>query len=302
MSSTWSSGESSPPIAAARPPCAQKLELSLSGLREHHRRRASPLGRGQRRVEAGGAPADHHDVEGSSGVIGAGGPSLGCYGIRAWPLPPTSELASSTTPAAHPENARRLTAIEEAMSERDWLGLELVEAPAAEPRAARARPQRRPRRLDRGALRRRAAGMIDIDTRRQRRLLGGGPARGRRRGRTRPSGCWRRRRRSPSAACARRATTPSATGRWASACSTTSRSPPRTRSRSAAPSGSWCSTGTSTTATAPRRSSTAPRRVLYSSIHQSPLYPGHRRRRRTSAAARGRATRSTCRSRPARAR
>jgi acetoin utilization deacetylase AcuC-like enzyme len=31
----------------------------------------------------------------------------------------------------HPENARRLTAIEEAMSERDWLGLELIEAPAA---------------------------------------------------------------------------------------------------------------------------------------------------------------------------
>jgi acetoin utilization deacetylase AcuC-like enzyme len=31
----------------------------------------------------------------------------------------------------HPENARRLTAIEESMSERDWLDLELVEAPAA---------------------------------------------------------------------------------------------------------------------------------------------------------------------------
>jgi acetoin utilization deacetylase AcuC-like enzyme len=31
----------------------------------------------------------------------------------------------------HPENARRLTAIEEALSERDWLGLELAEAPAA---------------------------------------------------------------------------------------------------------------------------------------------------------------------------
>ena len=31
----------------------------------------------------------------------------------------------------HPENARRLTAIEEAMSERVWLGMELVEAPAA---------------------------------------------------------------------------------------------------------------------------------------------------------------------------
>jgi acetoin utilization deacetylase AcuC-like enzyme len=32
----------------------------------------------------------------------------------------------------HPENARRLTAIEEALSDRDWLGLELVEAPAAD--------------------------------------------------------------------------------------------------------------------------------------------------------------------------
>jgi acetoin utilization deacetylase AcuC-like enzyme len=31
----------------------------------------------------------------------------------------------------HPENRRRITAIEEAMSERDWLGMELVEAPAA---------------------------------------------------------------------------------------------------------------------------------------------------------------------------
>ena len=31
----------------------------------------------------------------------------------------------------HPENARRVTAIEEAMSDRDWLGMELVEAPAA---------------------------------------------------------------------------------------------------------------------------------------------------------------------------
>jgi acetoin utilization deacetylase AcuC-like enzyme len=32
---------------------------------------------------------------------------------------------------AHPENPRRLAAIEEALSERDWLGLERVEAPAA---------------------------------------------------------------------------------------------------------------------------------------------------------------------------
>ena len=34
VSSTCSSGESSGPIAAARPPCAQKLELSESGFRE----------------------------------------------------------------------------------------------------------------------------------------------------------------------------------------------------------------------------------------------------------------------------
>jgi acetoin utilization deacetylase AcuC-like enzyme len=31
----------------------------------------------------------------------------------------------------HPENRRRVLAIEEALSERDWLGMELVEAPAA---------------------------------------------------------------------------------------------------------------------------------------------------------------------------
>jgi acetoin utilization deacetylase AcuC-like enzyme len=31
----------------------------------------------------------------------------------------------------HPENARRVTTIEEAMSDLDWLGMELVEAPAA---------------------------------------------------------------------------------------------------------------------------------------------------------------------------
>jgi acetoin utilization deacetylase AcuC-like enzyme len=33
---------------------------------------------------------------------------------------------------AHPENARRLTAIEGALAERGWLGLQLVEAPVAE--------------------------------------------------------------------------------------------------------------------------------------------------------------------------
>ena len=74
---------------------------------------------------------------------------------------------------------------------------------------------------------------------------------------------------------------------------------PRDRG-AAASSASSCSTGTSTTATAPRRSSTTRPEVLYSSIHQSPLYPGPGPRR-TSAAATARATRSTCRCRPARA-
>ena len=43
--------------------------------------------------------------------------------------------------------------------------------------------------------------------------------------------------------------------------------------------GARSSTGTSITATAPRRSSRRRDEVLYASIHQWPLYPGHRRRR-----------------------
>jgi acetoin utilization deacetylase AcuC-like enzyme len=50
-------------------------------------------------------------------------------GIRGLYLRHPSSFRHDT--GGHPENARRLTAIEEAMSERDWLGLELVEAPAA---------------------------------------------------------------------------------------------------------------------------------------------------------------------------
>ena len=40
-------------------------------------------------------------------------------------------------------------------------------------------------------------------------------------------------------------------------------------------------------------------RVLFVSMHESPLYPGHRSRRPTSATAPARASTSTCRSRPA---
>src|ERR1700710_739904 len=63
----------------------------------------------------------------------------------------------------HPESARRLIAIEEALSERDWLGLELVEAPAA----TREQLQRVHGAAHVGsieALSARGGGAIDLDT------------------------------------------------------------------------------------------------------------------------------------------
>ncbi len=76
-----------------------------------------------------------------------------------------------------------------------------------------------------------------------------------------------------SARSARRAITPSATARWGSACSTTSRSAPRTRLRRTASSASRSSISTCTTATAPRTSSPSDPRVLMVSTFQHPLYP-----------------------------
>ena len=63
----------------------------------------------------------------------------------------------------HPENARRLTAIEEAMSERDWLGLELVEAPAAT-REQLERVHSAPHVDSIEAFSVKGGGMIDVDT------------------------------------------------------------------------------------------------------------------------------------------
>jgi acetoin utilization deacetylase AcuC-like enzyme len=63
----------------------------------------------------------------------------------------------------HPENARRLVAIEEAMSERDWLGLELVEAPAAtREQLLRVHDDRHLDSIQ--ELAERGGGMIDLDT------------------------------------------------------------------------------------------------------------------------------------------
>jgi acetoin utilization deacetylase AcuC-like enzyme len=63
----------------------------------------------------------------------------------------------------HPENARRLTAIESRLSEGGWAGLELVEAPAAETdQLLRVHPRRH---LDSiAALCESGGGMIDTDT------------------------------------------------------------------------------------------------------------------------------------------
>jgi acetoin utilization deacetylase AcuC-like enzyme len=63
----------------------------------------------------------------------------------------------------HPENARRLTAIEEAMSDRDWLGMELVEAPAAtREQLERVHSAAHVDSIE--AIADRGGGMIDLDT------------------------------------------------------------------------------------------------------------------------------------------
>jgi acetoin utilization deacetylase AcuC-like enzyme len=64
---------------------------------------------------------------------------------------------------AHPENARRIVAIEEALSDRDWLGLELVEAPAATlEQLTRVHPASHVEAI--AGLSRDGGGMIDMDT------------------------------------------------------------------------------------------------------------------------------------------
>ena len=64
---------------------------------------------------------------------------------------------------AHPENARRIVAIERALSEREWLGWDVRESPAAtRAQIERVHPARHVDRIE--ALCRRGGGMIDMDT------------------------------------------------------------------------------------------------------------------------------------------
>jgi acetoin utilization deacetylase AcuC-like enzyme len=63
----------------------------------------------------------------------------------------------------HPESARRILAIEEAMSDRDWLGLELAEAPAAtREQLLRVHSEALVDSIE--ALSAKGGGMIDMDT------------------------------------------------------------------------------------------------------------------------------------------
>ncbi|MBW3608996.1 MAG: histone deacetylase [Actinobacteria bacterium] len=63
----------------------------------------------------------------------------------------------------HPENARRIVAIERALSERDWLGWEVRSSPAAtREQLGRVHPAQHVDRLE--AFCRRGGGMIDMDT------------------------------------------------------------------------------------------------------------------------------------------
>src|ERR1700754_783905 len=68
---------------------------------------------------------------GSSGVIGAENPNAPSSLRFVAGLYVRHQSSFEHDTGGHPENARRVKAIEEAMSDRDWLGMELVKAPAA---------------------------------------------------------------------------------------------------------------------------------------------------------------------------
>lgn len=67
-----------------------------------------------------------------AGTLLARAPAAGVGSVPAVGLYVRHESSFRHETGAHPENARRLVAIEEAMDDRDWMGLEVVTAPAAE--------------------------------------------------------------------------------------------------------------------------------------------------------------------------
>ena len=272
MSAAWRSGESSAASAAASPPWAQKLELSASGFRETSVA-CAPSAAASSATCRPAAPPPTTTTSASLVPTTSGVRYPQAQHPRPLALYYSHPSSHRHDTGPHPENAGRLVAIEGALERAGWPGLERREAPAA------TREQ---------ILRVHDEAHVDaIEALLRRGRRHGRHGHGREPGLVRGRACTRPAAPQPrssrcsaatpgprSAACARRATTPSATGRWASACSTTPPSPPPTRSPPAAPSGCWCSTGTSITATAPSAIFAASPEVLYASIHQSPLYPG----------------------------
>ncbi len=155
----------------------------------------------------------------------------------------------------HPDTPERIAAVDSAMQELDWLGCELLDAPAAT--EASSSSSTLGRTCIESATCASAVAARSMPTPTSASLPTGPrctPPAGRARWCARSSPATGA---PASADCAPPATTPAASARWASACSTTSRSPPSWRSRSSAFSACSFSTGTSITATAPRRSSAA---------------------------------------------
>ena len=212
-------------VAAPAPPRARPGPRSssspASGFRETSATSAPGLGGPERDVQAGGAAADHRHVGARRARLRLRRPRRGT--VSRWgstsPTPPRSSTTPGPiprTPGACGRSRRR--------SRR----------PAGRASSGPRRPPR-PASSSSGSTRERHIDAIEAlcaarrrhDRRRHARepgLVRGRPPRGRRRRRGRRAPAGRRARPSPSAACARPATTPSPTGRWASACSTTSRS------------------------------------------------------------------------------
>ena len=218
---------------------------------------------------------------------------------RRWPTTPGSGMFDQPptplieAPELHPENPERIRNIRSALRNGpiaphlEWhdgrhatmAELELVHDPGYIE-------------LGRGGLRRRAA--ASSRSRRRSCPRRGGPrsASAGHRARRHRGGARRRVPTAPTRSCGRPATTPSRRRPTATACSRTPRCAPSSRA-GAASSASRSSTGTCTTATAPRRASGSARRRLTISLHMRPRLMGAAPSPdRRAGRARGRATAS----------
>ena len=196
----------------------------------------------------------------------------------------SDRFAEHQTPPGHPERPERAEVMDAVADRWRQRGTEIVA-----PRAATTNSSRASTIAHTSSRARETAGrsrQLDSDTytspeSHETALLAAGAAIDARR-----AGHGRAARATPSRWCARPATTPSAIARWASACSTTWRSP-RRRARGGRRAGRDRRLGRP-----PRQRHAAHLRgrrdVLYLSTHQYPYLPGHRRAATRSGAARAR--------------